>query len=578
MTTLASTVRQKQVQQQQQLRKPPYRRTTSLLSWSGINIPALLRTGVTVVSLVLVVSYVTLFVWWIHGGGGAGGGEDGFGVWQQKEHLTQPAWVKRMPQEAPAKADRTEMYHILHHQDLKSPTIQRLDTRFVFNPLWKQLEGEHNDELPDYGDLIYRSISNLVVEGDHHDNATTTTTTWARFISRSDLRIYSRTRNNFLKEMDKMDSKLAKRIFSRDEELQDDPPNGCHRNPWKSMAYSICNTFHEFPDLVEGFLDPHHEGLQVAFRGAGFFRDAWEWSHQGVMPTSSATTTTTTITNRWVMKRIHLDDTLNYGIRNIATIAQEAIIMERLSASPRIVDIYGYCGTSMLVEPMVGEIDTEINADLERQEVRELFQPKRPRHNHNDKKSHHEPSKMNMFPLNNLTNSEKLILSLEMAESLADLHGFRDGIIVHGDVHPVQWLRTADGTVKLNDFNNAMILDWNYKASTYCKEFSNFPGGFHSPEENMGLWVIDDRIDVWALGQTMYTILTGLYPYWEIRSSQIQSVIINGTWPILDDSRYRVPGTVESKLVEVIEQCWTLDPEMRPTIFEIIRLLRNITL
>jgi Protein tyrosine and serine/threonine kinase len=75
----------------------------------------------------------------------------------------------------------------------------------------------------------------------------------------------------------------------------------------------------------------------------------------------------------------------------------------------------------------------------------------------------------------------------------------------------------------------------------------------------------------------MYTILTGLYPYWEIQSGDTQSVIINGTWPILDDSRYRVPGTVERKLVEVMEQCWTLDPELRPTIFEIIRLLRNIT-
>lgn len=60
--------------------------------------------------------------------------------------------------------------------------------------------------------------------------------------------------------------------------------------------------------------------------------------------------------------------------------------------------------------------------------------------------------------------------------ALADLHGF-PGTIVHGDVHPVQWLRSSDGALKLNDFNNAEILDWDRKAHANCNADRGMWGG-----------------------------------------------------------------------------------------------------
>jgi hypothetical protein len=54
-----------------------------------------------------------------------------------------------------------------------------------------------------------------------------------------------------------------------------------------------------------------------------------------------------------------------------------------------------------------------------------------------------------VHPMNNLTVAEKLDKALVMAESMADLHGFAGGAIVHGDVHPDQWLRSATGQIKL---------------------------------------------------------------------------------------------------------------------------------
>jgi hypothetical protein len=54
-----------------------------------------------------------------------------------------------------------------------------------------------------------------------------------------------------------------------------------------------------------------------------------------------------------------------------------------------------------------------------------------------------------VHPMNNLTAVEKLDMALVMAESLADIHGYKGGVIAHGDVHPDQWLRSSTGQVKL---------------------------------------------------------------------------------------------------------------------------------
>ena len=56
-----------------------------------------------------------------------------------------------------------------------------------------------------------------------------------------------------------------------------------------------------------------------------------------------------------------------------------------------------------------------------------------------------------------------------MAESIADLHGFVDGVIVHDDVQLCQWLQTMDGTLKLGDFNRAEVMEYNDQKKEYCK-------------------------------------------------------------------------------------------------------------
>jgi hypothetical protein len=85
----------------------------------------------------------------------------------------------------------------------------------------------------------------------------------------------------------------------------------------------------------------------------------------------------------------------------------------------------------------------------------------------------------NVYPRNNYTVEQKLDMSIEMAEALADMHGYEGGVALHGDTHPEQWLLSKDGRLILNDFNNAEILDYHEPSESYCKTYRDY-GGFVS--------------------------------------------------------------------------------------------------
>jgi hypothetical protein len=58
-------------------------------------------------------------------------------------------------------------------------------------------------------------------------------------------------------------------------------------------------------------------------------------------------------------------------------------------------------------------------------------------------------------PRNNLSVQKKLEYALAMAEAVAEMHGFADGVIVHDDIHLGQFLVDWQGILKCNDYNRA---------------------------------------------------------------------------------------------------------------------------
>ena len=110
-----------------------------------------------------------------------------------------------------------------------------------------------------------------------------------------------------------------------------------------------------------------------------------------------------------MMKTLRWEHAL--GVKNVQSVLRDALVMERLTHSPRIVDIYAHCSTSILAEALPYEVEEYVvpgtgytkGVDLDDAEE--------------------------VKPQNFYTAEEKLIMATEMAEGLAELHGFRDGLM-----------------------------------------------------------------------------------------------------------------------------------------------------
>lgn len=162
-----------------------------------------------------------------------------------------------------------------------------------------------------------------------------------------------------------------------------------------------------------------------------------------------------------------------------------------------------------------------------------------------------------------------------MAESLAFLHGNPKGIVAHHDLDSGQYLLDKNGHLKLNDFNKARILPWNVKEKRYCKFFSNADEVLRAPEEIFGGFA-DDSSDVVSLGKIMYTLLTGLIPYYDkSKSEDALKAIVDGEKPFIDE-RYRTRSFIEGRLCEIMERCWKPKKRVdRITVFDVIADLRE---
>ena len=162
-----------------------------------------------------------------------------------------------------------------------------------------------------------------------------------------------------------------------------------------------------------------------------------------------------------------------FTILDISRIRKESIVHEVFTSSPLIMDIYGYCGASIMIESMTTDLHKYViheNGHFDQQLLDRIV---------DDPNSRTSSS----ISLNNFTTSQKVQIALEMAESLATMHGYYRGQIIHSDVHIEQWLLDSKGNVKLNDFNRATLSKWNTTTASlppqeqqYCTRKYKFAG------------------------------------------------------------------------------------------------------
>jgi len=95
----------------------------------------------------------------------------------------------------------------------------------------------------------------------------------------------------------------------------------------------------------------------------------------------------------------------------------------------------------------------------------------------------------------------------QVCDALAYIHG-QDPPIIHRDIKPANIKVTPDGKAVLVDFGIAKIYDPNLRTTAGARAVT--PG--YSPPEQYGMGRTGVRSDIYALGATMYTMLTGLLP------------------------------------------------------------------
>src|SRR5450432_1819125 len=102
---------------------------------------------------------------------------------------------------------------------------------------------------------------------------------------------------------------------------------------------------------------------------------------------------------------------------------------------------------------------------------------------------------------------DREVLAL-MDQALSTLEAAHDRSIVHRDIKPENLFLTRDGALKVLDFGIAR-LQLGSGSPSQTQGVMGTPS-FMAPEQARGRWEdVDGRTDLWAIGATMFTLLSG---------------------------------------------------------------------
>lgn len=149
---------------------------------------------------------------------------------------------------------------------------------------------------------------------------------------------------------------------------------------------------------------------------------------------------------------------------------------------------------------------------------------------------------------------EVLVLADAVLDVLAVAH---ERGIVHRDIKPENLFITVSGALKVLDFGIARVLDGT--SATRTGQLLGTPA-FMSPEQANGrVREVDARSDVWSLGATMFTLLSGVHVH--VARSAPEQLIFAATQqarPV----EWVAPG-VPPPVSAVINRALAFDPQQR---------------
>jgi len=159
---------------------------------------------------------------------------------------------------------------------------------------------------------------------------------------------------------------------------------------------------------------------------------------------------------------------------------------------------------------------------------------------------------------------------LDAAEVLAAMHQLLDVLsaahgkgIVHRDIKPENVFLTTDAKVKVLDFGIAHLEAQEQELSTRTGTQSGQSMGtpsFMPPEQARGRWEeVDARSDLWAVGATMFTLLTGHH----VHEADTMNEVLLGAMsaPAKPIALYR--PELPKEVCEIVDRALAYDKEAR---------------
>jgi len=285
---------------------------------------------------------------------------------------------------------------------------------------------------------------------------------------------------------------------------------GCRRTAVQRQSNPTCNEMHA--QDVGSFLIKQWS----SYLGAGAYRDGFFIPASVVRDAESVSINVTSA----VFKSMKLSDK-KYDSNLLANIEMsriDALVMDLLSASPRITNIYSYCAQGSITEYCPTQVEEVI---LKEEFYDGTFLPG----------EEDEPTTRN-----NLTVIEKLQYALDFARPLAEMHGLKDGVILHVDVKPDNYFRGYDGIIKLVDFNRAEPLLYDEETGQYCQQNEgSYYTIYRAPEEINTGEPQDDKADVFNYASVIYSVLTGLWVHSGFDAARVREDLLGGVKPFYDE-------------------------------------------
>ena len=147
--------------------------------------------------------------------------------------------------------------------------------------------------------------------------------------------------------------------------------------------------------------------------------------------------------------------------------------------------------------------------------------------------------------------TDVMAFSEQIARGLASAHAAG---IVHRDIKPANVMITTRNEVKIVDFGIAKLST---QADLTGTGLSLGTVQDMAPEQFQGQ--VDARADLWALGVTMFEMLTGSRPFEGATSMEVMNAVLNNATPPIRKSRPDVPDS----LAAVVDRALQKDPAQR---------------